>query len=189
MARPKIPTLPFSTSAFEILNLLVLLSVAHITRSDFEAKELFKATQTYELYTGDSAVEEREKKPQEGFKFILVQIQAKNDGNSPALFKSKEILLKLDGKKVKLQEFLPGTWVTVAAWIVAVLGFSVYLKISNVGRLYGALSAIIVFLLWLYIMMICFIIGVIFNSERILKKRMQVKRKRERANKRMQEQA
>ena len=91
--------------------------------------------------------------------------------------------------KVKLQEFLPGTWVTVAAWIVAVLGFSVYLKISNVGRLYGAVSAIIVFLLWLYIMMICFIIGVIFNSERILKKRMQVKRKRERANKRMQEQA
>ena len=78
---------------------------------------------------------------------------------------------------------------TVAALIVAVLGFSVYLKISNVGRLYGALSAIIVFLLWLYIMMICFIIGVIFNSERILKKRMQVKRKRERANKRMQEQA
>ena len=66
----------------------------HITRSDFEAKELFKATQTYELYTGDSAVEEREKKPQEGFKFILVQIQAKNDGNSPDLFKSKEILLK-----------------------------------------------------------------------------------------------
>ena len=66
----------------------------HIQRADFEAKELFKATQTYELYTGDSAVEEREKKPQEGFKFILVQIQAKNDGNSPDLFKSKEILLK-----------------------------------------------------------------------------------------------
>lgn len=66
----------------------------HIQRADFEAKELFKATQTYELYTGDSAVEEREKKPQEGFKFILVQIQAKNDGNSQDLFKSKEILLK-----------------------------------------------------------------------------------------------
>ena len=37
------------------------------------------------------------------------------------------------------------------------------------SRLYGALSAIIIFLLWLYILMICFIIGVIFNSERVLR--------------------
>ena len=72
--------------------------------------------------------------------------------------------------KAKITDFLPGTLITVGLWAVAVAGFSVYLKIGNLGRLYGALSAVIVFLLWLYIMMICFIIGVIWNSERVLQK-------------------
>ncbi len=72
--------------------------------------------------------------------------------------------------KEKPHSFLLGTIVTVTAWIGAILGFSLYLKISNVTRLYGALSTVIVFLLWLYILMICFIVGVILNSEKILKK-------------------
>lgn len=69
--------------------------------------------------------------------------------------------------KTPMKQFLPGTALTVGAWAVAVAGFTVYLKISNMDKLYGALSAIIVFLLWLYILMICFIVGVIFNSDRI----------------------
>ncbi|MBQ7948138.1 MAG: YihY/virulence factor BrkB family protein [Clostridia bacterium] len=72
--------------------------------------------------------------------------------------------------KAKMRSFLPGTIVTVIAWIVAVIGFSVYLKIGNVNRLYGALSTLIVFLLWLYILMIGFIVGVILNSEKFSKK-------------------
>lgn len=71
--------------------------------------------------------------------------------------------------KIKARSFLIGTIVTVALWVVAIVGFSIYLKISNVRRLYGALSTIILFLLWLYILMIGFIVGVILNSERILK--------------------
>lgn len=69
--------------------------------------------------------------------------------------------------KVKVRELLPGTLITVAAWSAALIGFTVYLRIGNAGRLYGALSTIIVFLLWLYVMMICFVAGVIFNSEKI----------------------
>ena len=72
--------------------------------------------------------------------------------------------------KAKMKSFLPGTVVTVIAWAIAVAGFSLYLQISNVNRLYGALSTLIVFLLWLYILMIGFIIGVILNSEKFLKK-------------------
>ncbi len=72
--------------------------------------------------------------------------------------------------KMQARSFLLGTTVTVGAWALALVGFSVYLKVSNVRRLYGALSTIIVFLLWLYILMIGFIVGVILNSERILKK-------------------
>lgn len=69
--------------------------------------------------------------------------------------------------KAKAKLFLPGTFITVLFWILSVFGFSVYLKIGNMTRLYGALSTLIIFLLWLYILMICFIVGVIFNSERV----------------------
>lgn len=67
--------------------------------------------------------------------------------------------------KEKIMLFLPGTILTVALWVGAVLGFSVYLKLVNLSKLYGALSTLIVFLLWLYILMVCFIIGVIINSD------------------------
>ena len=70
--------------------------------------------------------------------------------------------------KVKISRFLVGSALTVGAWAVAVFGFTVYLQISNMGKLYGALSAIIIFLLWLYALTICFIAGVILNSERII---------------------
>lgn len=65
--------------------------------------------------------------------------------------------------------FLSGTFLTVGAWVLAVVGFAVYLKISNMDKLYGALSAIIVFLLWLYILMIGFVAGIVFNSEKIVR--------------------
>lgn len=77
----------------------------------------------------------------------------------------------------KLKNFLSGTWLTVIGSSIALAGFGVYLKIGNVGRLYGALSALIVFLLWLYLLMICFVSGVILNSEKILKK-IRLKRKK-----------
>ena len=73
--------------------------------------------------------------------------------------------------KTNVKQFLSGTCITVVAWALALLGFSIYIKIGNLNRLYGALSTIIVFLLWLYVLMICFIGGVILNSEKIAKKR------------------
>ncbi len=79
--------------------------------------------------------------------------------------------------KAKWRAFLPGTLITVILWSGAVIVFSFYLKVSNMRRLYGALSTIIVFLLWLYILMICFIIGVIFNSEEILLSRKKNKKR------------
>ncbi len=73
--------------------------------------------------------------------------------------------------RVKAGKFLRGTLVTVCMWTVALIGFRVYLSVGNVTKLYGALSTVIVFLLWLYIMMICFIVGAILNSEKIVKGR------------------
>ena len=71
--------------------------------------------------------------------------------------------------RVRIRKFLRGTLVTVVAWTGALIGFAVYLKIGNLGRLYGALNTLIVFMLWLYVMMICFVVGAILNSENISK--------------------
>lgn len=69
--------------------------------------------------------------------------------------------------KVKIRNLLPGTSLTIFAWALALIGFALYLKFGNAGRLYGALSTLIVFLLWLYVLMICFVSGVIFNSRKV----------------------
>ncbi len=70
--------------------------------------------------------------------------------------------------RVSPKYFLSGSLLTVAAWAVAIVGFAVYLRVGNLGRLYGTLSAVIVFLLWLYMLTVCFVSGVILNSERVL---------------------
>ena len=69
--------------------------------------------------------------------------------------------------KVRWTKFFFGAFITAAAWAVGLIGFSIYLKLGNTSRLYGALSAVIVFMLWLYVLTICFVAGVIFNSEKI----------------------
>ncbi len=70
--------------------------------------------------------------------------------------------------RVKLSSFLGGSAFTVLAWAVALVGFAIYLRFSNVSRLYGALSTMIVFLLWLYLLMIGFVVGVVLNSRRVV---------------------
>lgn len=69
--------------------------------------------------------------------------------------------------KVPLKDYFFGSALTAAAWAVALVGFAVYLKFGNSGRLYGALSAVIVFMLWLYVLTVCFISGMILGSEKI----------------------
>lgn len=60
-----------------------------------------------------------------------------------------------------------GSLFTAIAWFVASAIFSVYLNFANAERLYGALSTVVVFLIWLYWLMICFTSGVIYNSRRM----------------------
>lgn len=69
--------------------------------------------------------------------------------------------------KVPLKDYLFGSLLTAAAWSVALVGFAIYLKFGNSGRLYGALSAVIVFMLWLYVLTVCFVSGMILGSEKI----------------------
>lgn len=69
--------------------------------------------------------------------------------------------------RCKPRDTVMGSLYTALAWLVASVIFSIYLNFSNGERLYGALSLVIVFLLWLYWMMICFTSGVIYNCRRM----------------------
>lgn len=56
-----------------------------------------------------------------------------------------------------------GSLLTLLLGGLASFGFSIYTSFSSMEKLYGAAVFFILFLLWLYLLMICFVIGVIFN--------------------------
>lgn len=69
--------------------------------------------------------------------------------------------------RVKARDTLFGSILTAALWLAASGGFSLYLHFADQKRLYGALALLVVFLLWLYIMMICFTAGAVYNRHHI----------------------
>ncbi len=73
--------------------------------------------------------------------------------------------------KLKISEALTGSLLTTVLWIIFILGFALYLQFASPGKLYGAIASIIVFLLWSYFMMCCFVIGMIKNGADITVKR------------------
>lgn len=56
-----------------------------------------------------------------------------------------------------------GSLLTLLLGGLVSFGFSVYAHLGTMEKLYGAAVFLIIFLLWLYLLMICFVIGVIFN--------------------------
>lgn len=72
--------------------------------------------------------------------------------------------------KLKISEALFGSLLTTVLWILFVMGFAVYVRLASPGKLYGAISSIIVFLLWSYFMMCCFVIGMIKNGSDMTKR-------------------
>lgn len=66
--------------------------------------------------------------------------------------------------KLKFSDVLSGSLLTTALWLVIASGFSVYMHFASPERLYGKLAFLIVFLLWSYVMMCCFVIGIIVNG-------------------------
>lgn len=69
--------------------------------------------------------------------------------------------------RVGASNTVQGSLITAALWLIASAAFSVYLNFSDREKLYGALSLVIVFLLWLYWMMVCFSVGMIYNKHRL----------------------
>lgn len=65
--------------------------------------------------------------------------------------------------RISFRSVALGSAATSAGWLLATIAFSVYFAFGSKERLYGALSVAICFLLWLYWLMLCFVIGAIFN--------------------------
>lgn len=59
-----------------------------------------------------------------------------------------------------------GALLTVVLWLACSLGFSIYLRYANPQKLYGAIAAIIVFLLWCYLMINSLVLGIMYNGKR-----------------------
>ncbi len=70
-------------------------------------------------------------------------------------------------QKIKPAEAVCGSLLTTALWLILGFGFGVYLKFASPEKLYGKIASVIVFLLWCYIMMCCFVIGMIDNGKHI----------------------
>ncbi len=66
--------------------------------------------------------------------------------------------------KLTFDAAMPGSLLTTALWLLGATGFTVYLRFANPQKLYGAIAAIIVFLLWCYVMINALVLGIIYNS-------------------------
>lgn len=66
--------------------------------------------------------------------------------------------------KYKAGEMVPGSLLTTALWVIFLIGFTVYMQFATPEKLYGKIASLIIFLLWCYVMMCCFVIGLIYNG-------------------------
>lgn len=66
--------------------------------------------------------------------------------------------------RTNFTDVLPGSLLTVLLWLLCGIGFAIYATFANPARLYGKIASVFVFLLWCYLMMNSFVIGVIYNG-------------------------
>lgn len=69
--------------------------------------------------------------------------------------------------RLKWCDVFPGAFLSTTLWIISSVGFGIYLYLFQPSRLYGKIAVFFVFLLWIYMMTSCFIIGVIYNAYRL----------------------
>ena len=68
-------------------------------------------------------------------------------------------------KKLKFKQIALGSLCSLFIIVLGTIGFTVYVRFFNsYNAFYGSLAAVIVFLLWAYILMIGLVVGAIINS-------------------------
>lgn len=66
--------------------------------------------------------------------------------------------------KARIKNILPGCLITAGLWIIFMLAFGLYTHFSSPERLYGKIAAVIIFLIWCYVMACCFVLGMVHNG-------------------------
>ena len=70
------------------------------------------------------------------------------------------------GRRKAPRKYLPGAALGAGLWVLVSIGFSIYVSnFSSYDATYGALGAVIVLLIWLYLGNIAFLLGGLFNVE------------------------
>jgi membrane protein len=71
-----------------------------------------------------------------------------------------------DRRPAKWRWLTPGAVIATLLWMTSSFGFSLYVAyVANYGATYGSLSAIVVFLLWLYLTAYGALLGALINAE------------------------
>ena len=71
-----------------------------------------------------------------------------------------------DRQQAKWRWLSPGAVVATMLWMAASFGFSIYVAyISNYSATYGSMSAVVVFLMWLYLSAYIVLLGAVLNAE------------------------
>jgi len=72
------------------------------------------------------------------------------------------------GPRRRPAAYVPGAGLASGLWVLASVGFSVYVaNFSTYDATYGALGTVIVLLVWLYLGNMAFLLGGLFNAERL----------------------
>jgi membrane protein len=70
------------------------------------------------------------------------------------------------GTRRRLSEHLPGALLAAVLWVLASIGFSFYVsRFSSYDATYGTLGAVIVLLVWIYVISIAMLVGALVNRE------------------------
>jgi membrane protein len=70
------------------------------------------------------------------------------------------------GTRRRLSEHVPGALLAAVLWVLASAGFSFYVsRFSSYDATYGTLGAVIVLLVWIYVISIAMLVGALVNRE------------------------
>lgn len=71
-----------------------------------------------------------------------------------------------DRRAAKWRWLSPGSFLATFAWVAVSFGFSLYVRyISDYNATYGSLSAVVVFLMWLFLTSYAILLGALLNAE------------------------
>ena len=69
-------------------------------------------------------------------------------------------------RSMKLRNVWPGAFLATALWALATTGFGWYVRnLANYNVMYGSIAAVIVMLVWMYLLAIICLFGCEFNAE------------------------